>query len=267
MPHVVITGSTRGIGRALARAFLDRDCAVTVNGTTPEGVERALTELQRDFPQAVLFGAAADLSRREEADRLRDEAEAALGPVDIWINNAGIPQDYGRAVGLKPERYRRLVDVNVLGTWNGALSALEVMSGRGRGRIFNMEGFGSDGMMRPGLTLYGTTKSAVRYFTRSLAREAAPDGVIVAALSPGMVLTDFVLNPMKGHPEAYRRAKKVFDILADTPETVAPFLAAKSLGPVRSGGCIAWLTRGKILRRFLASPFRRREVFPPLPES
>ena len=87
-----------------------------------------------------------------------------------------------------------------------------------------MEGFGSDGMIRDKMTLYGTTKRAVRYFTQSMAKEASTSPVKIGTLSSGMVVTDFLLNSLKSNSKEADKAKEIFNILADHVDTVTPFL-------------------------------------------
>jgi NAD(P)-dependent dehydrogenase (short-subunit alcohol dehydrogenase family) len=127
-----------------------------------------------------------------------------------------------------------------------------------------MEGFGSDGRTRSGLTVYASTKSAVRTFTRSLLgeiEETGDESVRLGTLSPGMVLTDLLIDAMEARPEELGRMKRVFNVIADRAETVAPWLADRILANDSQGTHIAWLTRAKLLGRFLAAPFNRRDLF------
>jgi hypothetical protein len=76
-----------------------------------------------------------------------------------------------------------------------------------------------------------------------------------------MVITDLVTRPYEGHPEDWERARRIFNILADRVETVTPWLARQVLANDKTGVRITWLTRGKVIGRFLAAPFRQRDVF------
>jgi short-subunit dehydrogenase len=118
-----------------------------------------------------------------------------------------------------------------------------------------MEGFGSNGMMREKMTLYGTTKSAISYFTRSLAMEAKNTNVKVGTLSPGMVATDFLRNSLDEHN------RKVYNILGDKVETVTKFLAAKVLENQVNDAKIQWLTKPKAMWRFVSSMWVKRDIF------
>jgi NAD(P)-dependent dehydrogenase (short-subunit alcohol dehydrogenase family) len=119
---------------------------------------------------------------------------------------------------------------------------------------------GSDGRRHAGLIFYGTTKYGLRYFNQTLAEEAKGTPVIVGALRPGMILTDLVVGQYRGRPEDWEQVKPVFNIIADRVETVAPWMADRVLANHKGGAEITWLTRPKLMWRFLTAPFIRRHV-------
>ena len=123
-----------------------------------------------------------------------------------------------------------------------------------------MEGLGSDGRRITGLTPYGTSKRAVRYFTDAFAAEVKEGPVIVGTISPGMVLTDLTMNQVRSDPEKNRQLIKIYNILANEADTVAPFLVKKMTGNRRHGAKISWLTGWKVMKRFLFAPFSRRDI-------
>ena len=162
-----------------------------------------------------------------------------------------------------------VVRTDLLGVLFGARVAMRGMTaqsrehGRAPGAIWFMEGHGSDGSIRSGLSVYGAAKRALRYVARALAVEARDTGVLVGALSPGIMVTDFTLKPLdRRDPAAWERTRRVFNILADRPETVAAYLAPRILAARRSGTLIAWLTGPKIVFRFLFAGILRRRVMP-----
>jgi short-subunit dehydrogenase len=124
-----------------------------------------------------------------------------------------------------------------------------------------MEGLGSDGRWIAGLTLYGTSKYGLRYFNKALAKETKGTPIIVGWLAPGMVVTDLLTGEFEGRPEDWERSKRMFNILADRVETVAPWMAQKILVNQKSGVRISWLTQSKVIARFLTNPFRKRDLF------
>jgi NAD(P)-dependent dehydrogenase (short-subunit alcohol dehydrogenase family) len=162
-----------------------------------------------------------------------------------------------------------VVRTDLLGVLYGARVAMRGMSsqprepGRAPGAIWFMEGHGSDGSVRRGMSVYGAAKRALRYVARALAVEAKGTGVLVGALSPGIMVTDFTLRQIdRRNPAAGERTKRVFNILADRPETVAAYLAPRILAARRTGALIRWLTGPKIMFRFLFAGVLRRKVVP-----
>ena len=261
MKIVVVTGSTRGIGHGLADAFLARGCAVVVSGRTAQAVQKAVATLTGRYEADRVFGCPCDVTDFEQVQALWDAAKRHFGRVDIWINNAGIrgPQmDFWK---LDPEQIRAVVATNMLGAMYGSRVALQGMLAQGFGALYNMEGMGSDGRKTKGMALYGTTKSGLRYLNESLAQETRGTKVLAGALSPGMVITDFMTRPYEDRPEDWERVKRIFNILADRVETVTPWLAERVLANDKNGVCIAWLGTFKVLSRFLAAPFRKRDLF------
>ena len=116
-------------------------------------------------------------------------------------------------------------------------------------------------MYQPRVTLYGTSKRALTYFTRSLMREVEGTRVKVGLLSPGMVMTDLLVGELPQDPDELRKFKKIVNILADDVETVTPYLVQRMLSANKNGVHIKWLTNTKATFRFMTSPFRRRDLF------
>lgn len=259
MRSVVITGGTRGIGLGLAKRFLERDCFVTINGRTPEGVQKALHELA-SFGDRVQ-GVTADVRKRSDIESMLDMAVKSFGTVDIWVNNAGIAHETEKVWELDDTVIEDVLRINVLGVVNGTVVPFLAMREQGGGKIFNMEGLGSDGFVMDGMSIYGTTKSALRYFTRAFANEAKDSPVQIGSLSPGMVVTDLLRETVgDGLPDSMKK-RKFLNIMADDVETVTRFLCEKMLASSGVSPRIRWLTRPKIFFRMLLSPFRKRELF------
>lgn len=262
MKTIVITGSTRGIGFGLAENFLKLGQQVVVCGRSQGGVDRALDSLREQFPEGSVAGIPCDMRTFNQVRELWEFAVERFGSVEIWINNAGIATPQTNFWELDQQRIDMVVGTNVVGAMYGARIALEGFLEQGWGAFYNMEGLGSDGRRVEGLTLYGTSKRALNYLTDSLAAEVAGTGVIVGALSPGMVLTDLILKQYQGQdPSEWESARKIFNILADRVETVTPFLAEKVLANSRNGARINWLTPRKVLWRFLTARLAGRDLF------
>ena len=128
-----------------------------------------------------------------------------------------------------------------------------------------MEGMGSDGRKHAGLTIYGTSKYAIHYLTEGLALEAKDTPVIIGALRPGMVITDLIVDRYADRPEEWERVKKMFNIIADSLENVAPWLASAILSNRKSGVILAYSSIWKLLWRFISQPFVKRDLFQDYP--
>jgi NAD(P)-dependent dehydrogenase (short-subunit alcohol dehydrogenase family) len=259
MKTIVITGSTRGLGFGLARGFLEKGCCVVVNGTTPERVAVAVGELSA-FSGRV-HGVVADMASERQAERLYREAVARFGEVDIWVNNAGIGQPLVKAWEVGADRSERLVAVNIMGVVHGTTVPFREMKSRGSGKIFTMEGHGSNGRIVDCMALYGMSKSAATYFTKAFAHEARESGVVIGRLLPGMVVTDMLFETVAGDDPENARRRKFYNMLADDVETVSAFLVDGMLAACGSSPRIEWLTRRKALFRLLFGAFRRRDFF------
>jgi short-subunit dehydrogenase len=162
---------------------------------------------------------------------------------------------------LSAEQIQAVVSTNLIGAMYGSKVALRGMFDQGFGGLYNMEGLGSGSHRVEGLTLYGSTKCGLRYLDESLARETRGTAVLAGALRPGMVVTDFLTRRFEDRPEEWERAKRIFNVLADRVETVTPWLARKVLANDRTGVCISWQSTVKLMGRFIAAPFRKRDLF------
>jgi len=260
---VLITGSTRGIGKGMAVEFMKRGLNVVISGRSQESVDGALKDLHplADQCDVKLVGVPCEVSDYKQVESLWRESVAAIGEIDIWINNAGIANTGAPIAFLPPDQFDSVVHTNITGTLYGCQVALREMNAQGFGAIYTFEGFGSNGMHSPANHVYGATKFAIRYFTKHLIAETKGGPVIVGYMSPGIVLTDLSLKD-RPHmpPEAWANVRKIYNILADRVETVTPFLVDGVLSNTRHGGRIQWLTRRKSLWRFLKSRFTTRTL-------
>ena len=259
--RIVITGSTRGIGRGLAQEFLARDCSVAVSGRSPGAVERAVEELAAAHGPERVAGAACDVTDADQVRGLWQAAAGAFGEIDIWINNAGV------SIGRMPlweqpdDDLRRVVEANLTGTLFGLKVPVAAMLAQGHGQVWLTEGFGSDGAAQPGMAAYGATKRAVRYLRKAMLTETRRTPVQVGTLSPGIVVTDLLVGDYEPASESWEKAKRIFNILGDRVETVTPWLAEHVLAADKHATHIAWLTRRKAFARFVLATFRKRDLF------
>jgi NAD(P)-dependent dehydrogenase (short-subunit alcohol dehydrogenase family) len=261
MKTVVITGSTRGIGRGLAENFLQRGCAVVISGRQQEAVDRVVEELSRHYDAERITGQACEITESEQLQALWDQAVGRFGQVDIWINNAGVSAPRKPLAETDPEIISRVVNINLSGLLLANSVALRGMNTQGHGQIWNMEGFGSGGQVQPGMCTYGATKRAVNYINKALQKEVKDSGVQVCTLSPGIVVTDLLMGDYDTTSPEWEKSKKIFNILGDKVETVTPSLVEGILKADKSGAKVAWLTGGKAFMRFMTAGFNKRDLF------
>lgn len=267
MKTVVVTGSTRGIGRGLVENFLKRGCKVCVSGRGYEAVEKTVAELATQFGADKVTGKACDVSRSEDIQGLWDHAKAVFGTVDVWVNNAGMSIHRDMFWNLKDADIEKIVETNITGLMYANRIVLGGFVEQGSGQIWNMEGYGSNGATQPGITSYGTTKRAVHYLNRALRKEIKEHNekhgtdIQVCILSPGIVVTDLLIGDYDTKSEQWQKVRKIFNILGDKVETVAPWLVDGILASHKNGAEVAWLTGGKAFVRFLKATFVKRDLF------
>jgi len=261
MKIVVITGSTRGIGRGLAEAFLRAGCGVVINGRSADPVRSTVDSFAKIYGADHVFGQVCDVTDESQVEKLWQGATSKFGRVDIWINNAGITHDTNPFWLVESNRIRQVIEINVLGLIYGMRVAFRGMEAQGGGFIYNLEGMGSGKRTVKGLAFYGGSKSAVTKITQTAILDAEGSAVKIGYLSPGMVVTDLLVKKGEDAGPDWEQKKRIYNILADHVETVAPFLAEGVLKNDRPGARIEWLTTGKSFVRFLKAPFVKRDLF------
>ena len=214
---VVITGSSRGFGRAMAIEFQRAGARVVLSSRDAEAVRRAVSALPNP---ANALGMACDVRDLAQVRALADAATSQFGQIDVWINNAGISPGWGKMTDIDPARWRAAFETNFFGAYHGCRAALEKMLPRKTGQIINVLGAGAD-RAAPNQSAYGTSKTAMARLTETLAKEYADSGVIIEAVMPGMIWTD-LLTGAEGVDEPRLRARfewamRVFGNLAEVP--------------------------------------------------
>ncbi|MFW1921940.1 SDR family NAD(P)-dependent oxidoreductase [Acinetobacter geminorum] len=256
---VVITGSTKGIGLALAHAFLDLGCSVVIAGRDAERLKHALTHLENHFSKEKFIGSCCDVTQIADLQALWDGAIQHFGQVKVWINNAGSCHPTKEFIDLQPDELNAAVSTNILGTMLGSQVALKGMLRQGYGQIFNMEGWGSNGEWSPGMTPYATTKQAVSYFSKALYKETKSTSILTGTLSPGMVATDLLVSSWtNGNVQHWKKMKRLFFFVIDPPEVVCSYLAKQIIQNKKTNRRIAWMTPWKLFLRFLQPYYWRR---------
>lgn len=181
---VIITGGTRGIGKAIARALLDEGAKVLVTGRSQESIDKVLAELDNDS----MHGMVADVCDEATTAKVFAFAQKTFGRIDALVNNAGVA--LGGAVHKLPlERFQQVLDINLTGAFLYSREAFRVMKEQGGGRILNIGSISSQ-VPRFGSVPYTTSKFGLQGMSRALAVEGRDIGIMVSCLHPGAVATD-----------------------------------------------------------------------------
>jgi 3-oxoacyl-[acyl-carrier protein] reductase len=226
----LVTGGTRGIGRAIAAAFSSLGVDVAITGRDAARVAEAAQELSREAPRAVK-GVAMDVADRDAVDSAVKALVQERGRIDILVNNAGIARD-NLLMRMKPDDWESVIATNVNGLYYCSQAVLRPMIRQRGGRIINMSSVvGLTG--NPGQANYAASKAAILGFTKALAREVASRQITVNAIAPGYIETDMTRNISED------ARKALFDSIPmkriGRPEDVAAtalFLASEGAGYV-----------------------------------
>lgn len=183
----LVTGGGRGIGRAIAEALAAAGVAVAVAARSVDQLTATVAAVETGGGRALAVPA--DVADRASVEAAVAKTERELGAIDLLVNNAGVSGPYGPIWETDPADWLRTLRTNLLGAVTCSHVVLKRMVTRGHGRVVNMS---SDAALRayPFSTAYSTSKAALLRFTDSLAADAAPYGIKVFAISPGIVRTD-----------------------------------------------------------------------------
>jgi len=216
----VITGSSRRLGFAIAKAFVGQGANVILAARTEETLNSAVAELRDQGYKAKGF--VCDTAKLEDVERLVQGAVVTFGRLDIWVNNAGIGAPYGLTMSISPERIRKLVDTNILGVYYGSHVAMRQFLAQGSGKLINLLGRG-DSTPVPYQNPYASSKAWVKSFTQALAKEYAGSGVQVMAINPGLVITEMLtqVDAIDGFQEKVLPLNTVIRLWGNMPEVPA----------------------------------------------
>ncbi|KAI7735058.1 hypothetical protein M8C21_019315 [Ambrosia artemisiifolia] len=269
--NVVITGSTRGLGKALAREFLLSGDRVVIASRSKESVDMTINELEENLQEclattmrssmkklsyAKVVGTSCDVCDPDDVRKLANYAVDKLGSIDIWINNAGTNKGFRPLLQFSDGDIEQIVSTNLVGSILCTREAMRIMGNQHRGgHIFNMDGAGSGGSSTPLTAVYGSTKCGLRQLQSSLFKECKKSKVGVHTASPGMVLTDLLLSGSS------IQNKQMFNIICELPETVARTLVPRMRVVKGSGKAINYLTPPRILLALVTAWLRRKRWF------
>jgi len=265
MKTVVITGSARGLGLEMAKVFRTNDVNVVISDLSEEKLEKAKQQLEEISSSAKIGMCVCNVTKSSDIENLIQYAKNEFGEIDIWINNAGVNQPEKAIWELSENEIDLVLNVDLKGAIMGSKLIMQEMEKAHKGAIYNIEGYGSNDAKMLGLSIYGTSKRAITYFTEALAKESEErnTGVLVGKLSPGIMITDFIVNAL-GDKEKINlsdKTKKVYNILGDYPDVVAKFLVEGMLKNTKNNAKIEWLTNRKAAWRFMTAGFNKRDFF------
>src|SRR5271157_3364789 len=210
----IVTGGTRGVGRAIAERLLSEGAAVALCGRSQDSVDSAVAGMK---PLGRVFGQAADVTQVEQVSRFFQAVEREFGGLDILVNNAGAGL-FRKAGEMTPEEWRRNIDLNLNGAFYCAHEALARFAKRGGGFIVNISSLAGKNAFSGGAG-YNAAKAGLNLFSEAMMLDHRHDGIRVCSIMPGSVDTEFSGDPAK------RQGDTSWMIApADVAETVAMVL-------------------------------------------
>lgn len=265
MKTVVITGSARGLGYEMAKVFIQNNFNVIISDLNLENLKKAKENLDSLIQTGNVELCVCDVTKTSDITNLINFAKEKYKDIDIWINNAGVNQPEKAIWELTEDEINTVINVDLKGTIMASNLIMQEMIKNKKGAIYNIEGYGSNDAMMLGLSIYGTSKRAITYFTEALAKESEErkTGVIVGKLSPGIMITDFITNALgnKQKINLSEKTKKVYNILGDYPDVVANYLVKEMITNTKNNAKIEWLTNKKAAWRFMTAAFNKRDFF------
>jgi glucose 1-dehydrogenase len=216
----VITGSTRGLGLEIARAYIQAGAAVIVASRSPQAVESAINTLSKE--DGRVSGIACDVGDLSGVEALADHAVQKYGHFDLWVNNAGVSAPYGPTVDIQPEDFVRTLQTDIFGVYYGSITAMRHFLSRKSGKLLNILGRG-DRQTVPMQNAYASSKTWVRNFTLALAKEYKDSEVGVYAFNPGLMDTDLMqkVDVIEGYQARLKPLGTVMRLWANPPRVPA----------------------------------------------
>jgi 3-oxoacyl-[acyl-carrier protein] reductase len=184
----IVTGSTKGIGRAIAEALVREGMNVCVSGRDVDEIKRTVDELG-DAGDGQTTGAVCDVRDEEQVRAMFEHTVAELGGVDVLVNNAGVGL-FGRVEEMSPADFRAVVETNLFGVFYCCREAIPLMKQRGGGYIINISSL-AGANPHPEMSAYNASKFGLNGFSEALMQEIRQDGIKVSYIMPGSVNTAF----------------------------------------------------------------------------
>jgi NAD(P)-dependent dehydrogenase (short-subunit alcohol dehydrogenase family) len=221
---VIVTGSTKGLGRAMAQGFAEAGATVVVSSRKQELCDQVAAEITAGTG-ATTAGIACHVGEWDAIPGFVDTVVERFGPVDVLVNNAGINPTSAAIVDFTPELWRKIFSVNVEGPLRMSSLVAPVMRDNGGGSIVNIATVGAY-IGPPGSSAYGASKAALLNLTKTMSKEFAPWNIRVNAISPGPIKSELTEGAEKATPGFYERAGSATTMkrVAETEEIIGPVL-------------------------------------------
>jgi NAD(P)-dependent dehydrogenase (short-subunit alcohol dehydrogenase family) len=217
----VVTGGSRGIGLAVARALVERGASVTITATTEPSLIDAARHLEAAARGGSVMAQVADVRRYQDVERMLDAASSRFGGVDVLVNNAGVGV-FASVADMSVEQWHDVIETNLTGVFYCCHAALPHLRRRGGGWIINISSLAARNAFPDGAA-YCASKAGLNAFSESLMQEVRHDGIRVACVMPGSVNTGFAGHAPSGEdwklsPEDV--AQIVSDLLVHPPRSL-----------------------------------------------
>lgn len=196
--RIVITGGTTGIGRAVADLLVSLGGRVFTFGRNSKDLESAFEDIRSKYPGCELYGAPADVTKKEDIEKILEMIDSNLGGIDILINNAALGADGITESSYENSKY--IIDTNIMGYLAFCEEAVKRMTKQKSGHIINIGSMSAETREETG-TVYVATKAAIRGFTGALRKEINPLGIKVSLIEPGSVSSDMQPGTKEEHQE------------------------------------------------------------------
>ena len=226
----IVTGSGRGIGRAIALAMAEQGADVVVAARTLAELEGTAAEIESLGRRALIVQA--DVSREQEVKAMVHDALGEFGRIDILVNNAGIQGPIGPLAQVDAEEWLRCIRINLGGVFLCCQAVLPIMIDQGAGKIINLSGGGATSP-RPFFSAYAASKTAIVRLTETLAEEVKQHNIQVNAIAPGVVTTRMTEQVLAAGSAAgeetlarTRRQKETGGVTPEAAAALAVFLAS-----------------------------------------
>ena len=197
----VITGASRGLGKAIATLFAREGATVVLAARSQKDIEKNAAELLAEGHKVAAF--VCDVADPAQVEALARFTIQTFGQFDVWVNNAGVAGPYGATFDLEPDQFQEVLRTNMFGVYHASRLAMRHFLPRKSGKLINILGAGSR-KPAPNQNAYGSTKAWIRVFTLALAKEYKDSGVGVYALQPGLMETDLLTDVVTFKEHAQR---------------------------------------------------------------